>query len=1293
MEILRDTTVILSTDSADYTPFAIEEGSVIHREIGGDHYLRLKFTLAEPVHLQVGDHIEAAGGDWYLVEDAYPTYSKTTGGYTYDVQFESYECLWKNFLLKYIPDNSAKETSFVLTGAIGTHVNVVLTNLKYHGFQFGGNDFIADVSTYNVKSTTDSDGNETTEAVYALDEAECITYSSSSIYDALNAIADAFECEWWVEEECIYFGFCEKTTATTLGVEYAEGTMTLQATGGSVDFELGTNLGDVKRSESTGDYCTRLFAFGSDRNLTDYYRKELISGYTVASKGTWYSTAIVEFTLPAVEDGTAEVTTDQLAAGTLYVIKSGTAEDGVYKSYTATLSGYAIESVTRNSDGGYTVVLTVAAWELPDFASMALGFMCECTIGSQTYTDYILAAEVVSEDGAVSVSSAGVNAFTLDGIVLPESAFKSDSAINGETFYWLADGVYALTSGEEIEDADEYEITNIRISQVDTAYLTDSDVDITISGVASTRLRLPDADTGDETIECKDGYIQLTGLAEEQHVEGTATFDDIYPRTQCTVSELYTATASADDDGDGEDEEYDYYYVTSEDDFTQNFDEDWIIEGETLHIVFTSGSLNGMDFECGFDALSNGQYFHVVSNTDYGTRLPNETLHPEVGDTFVIYGWDADALEDTTLIADAEEELFEEALDYFRDCLVDPSTYECTFLPDIAYNGGDLLLYDIGQKVRLVHAGYFAEGYRDSRIMGYEIPLDIPYDNPTYIIGEKAEYSRLDALEKSIEGTAVSGATYLSSSSGSSVSISNGDKTSTTGNVYSAKYTDEHFLRKDGDTATGLTTFAAGLKVGDGTYGIDADGNATLKSVDADEVDGDTVKAGTLDVTGKSTLEGDASVGGDLSVTGDTTLKSGLSVAGTSDLTTLNVSKDASVSGDLSVSGDTDLQAVTSESITNEGTITTKNLTVTGTAHFFELVIDKVKSAGGAVMLTPADGFTVVGITETDGGWKLYFLAEDGDGNAITNMWVAGDQALCMNFNEAAAGSTSEVSNTYWWRLVTDVSEEAEEVELTIGEETEEVELTIGEETATYKCHWIEVSSTDYDGDSTPSVGDEVVMCGNRSEEERQTAIYISAYTSLDDGLTAPLYAHYIGIDDFSLSSHRQTYMDKTGAHFVGDFSVSSGTTLEEYITETVGDYTPYVDSETGTLWVYKDGEWVDTGVPDAEHLTRVIKIEQALGGFMYVDETETITLSVWDYIGLNEYTDDYTFTIERDSGDDSSDAVWNTAFAAKYDGGTTFELTFSDLNFTDGSRTTKFWVTAVENSSGEELEEEVIEY
>ena len=70
--------------------------------------------------------------------------------------------------------------------------------------------------------------------------------------------------------------------------------------------------------------------------------------------------------------------------------------------------------------------------------------------------------------------------------------------------------------------------------------------------------------------------------------------------------------------------------------------------------------------------------------------------------------------------------------------------------------------------------------------------------------------------------------------------------------------------------------------------------------------------------------------------------------------------------------------------------IFTKNLTVTGLAHFFELIIDKIKSVGGSILLTPADGFKVERIDEVSGGYKLYWSASD-DSRAIHNMWEVND--------------------------------------------------------------------------------------------------------------------------------------------------------------------------------------------------------------------------------------------------------------------------------------------------------------
>jgi len=70
--------------------------------------------------------------------------------------------------------------------------------------------------------------------------------------------------------------------------------------------------------------------------------------------------------------------------------------------------------------------------------------------------------------------------------------------------------------------------------------------------------------------------------------------------------------------------------------------------------------------------------------------------------------------------------------------------------------------------------------------------------------------------------------------------------------------------------------------------------------------------------------------------------------------------------------------------------IFTKNLTVTGLAHFFELVIDRIKSAGGAVLFTPADGFQIESFEQSTNGYKLFWSSTDGE-KGIKNMWQVND--------------------------------------------------------------------------------------------------------------------------------------------------------------------------------------------------------------------------------------------------------------------------------------------------------------
>lgn len=101
------------------------------------------------------------------------------------------------------------------------------------------------------------------------------------------------------------------------------------------------------------------------------------------------------------------------------------------------------------------------------------------------------------------------------------------------------------------------------------------------------------------------------------------------------------------------------------------------------------------------------------------------------------------------------------------------------------------------------------------------------------------------------------------------------------------------------------------------------------------------------------------------------------------------------------------------------------NLTVTGSAHFFELIIDKIRSVGGAIMLTPGDGFELWGYNLSgENNINLWWVCDDVKGVKY-NHWKVGDQALCKSFDESIIGQSSYIGNKNWWAKVVAVNESA----------------------------------------------------------------------------------------------------------------------------------------------------------------------------------------------------------------------------------------------------------------------------
>ena len=380
-------------------------------------------------------------------------------------------------------------------------------------------------------------------------------------------------------------------------------------------------------------------------------------------------------------------------------------------------------------------------------------------------------------------------------------------------------------------------------------YRKDSGADVTKNGVVQKRLMLP-------TSTCPKGYIQDEGVSNESEaIEAVYVDEDIYPRVKCVVGSIETYTSTATDEDTGELIKTTYYRLHDSSGF--NFSTSYILEGEALHILFQSGKMNGMDFECTYS--DSEKYYEVVANEDYGRQLPDTDLHPEVSDEFVIYGWDSTKIGDTGLIDAAEKELYEAALEKIADLKIDPRTYTCKMMSDVYEKNmltpdGGYYQYDLGQKVKLINKAYFESG-RSSRVIGFDIKLDYAYDEPEYIIGEATEYSKTESLQKQIDSITYNGNSYQNgtgSGSGIYVITSTSPTPSSDSNVYSAKRSDRQFLRKnEDDTAKGKITFEKGMQAiaesfldggaQFGTFvkslfagtgaGIDKNGNAEFESV------------------------------------------------------------------------------------------------------------------------------------------------------------------------------------------------------------------------------------------------------------------------------------------------------------------------------------------------------------------------------------------------------------------------------------------------------------------------------
>jgi hypothetical protein len=596
-------------------------------------------------------------------------------------------------------------------------------------------------------------------------------------------------------------------------------------------------------------------------------------------------------------------------------------------------------------------------------------------------------------------------------------------------------------------------------------YFTGADADVTTDGVATDYLMLPNKEVDSDGFYAKDGYLENVNVVknDKQAIEGVVMFEEEYPKVESVVSSIKTYDSTVDNE-DGTKTTQTFWQVTATDSFATSFESSWIKSNLTLGIKFTSGALMGMEFDVSFKVIDKVNYFEIVANDTYGRTLPDGVMCPKVGDKFFLFNWDATKITDTDLIPTAQLSLFDRAKQYYQKTMISNSNFTCTMDGDKFYNDGTYDYHPLGEQVKLINdmfAQVDADGkhYRNSRIIGMEIPLDIPYDHPQYIVGEKAATSRLGKLEDKVDSIKVNGMQIGGTGSGNGGGVyvigMNDTTPASDSNVYSDRRSRMEFLSRlyDG-TAQGTITFQMlqkfiqGFRIGNNNeFSIDGSGNAILSSVLVNLL--------------KSLDFNEAE-------------QSGFAIKQRSD---------------------------------GKYQMLLTDLIVWGKAIFNTLLIRELSYVGGNIVLSPAAGkisYIKEVFSETTNemiGWKCYLLADDGT-TATINSFKVEDQVRCKTFN-IAPGVYENVSNKDYWRIVTKVSTENEVIT-----DAEGHELYDGK-----KFAWIQIAKENcMEGSDNPAVGDTIVLMGNRSDRSRQHLLMMET-----EGDSAPTFTMYRGINSYSL--------------------------------------------------------------------------------------------------------------------------------------------------------------------------------
>lgn len=790
-----------------------------------EDYIELHFSLLEPIFFGVGSWCVWNDKRYYITSHQQPTANITTGGYDYDLKFDAYYIAWKLRIYKSKVQN-VKETKFNYTGNAKAHLQFFVEKLKEEGFLYNDEqEYTYDIEKYRNKEKD------------ILENVKTLSFDGINFIDVLNKFASELDTEWWVRKEVIYLGKCEENEIESVDFELYKNVAEmssskseqnyatrLYAFGGTQNLPHNWNKGDAEFEVASTKTSDKTFKTKQDI-VSSYFSEKYIH------KAYDYTTAIIQNTSVSVD--TKNIINDKYVVvnaktnnislpHAIYKIVSDdsrrvypTQDGNIQNKYSFSVRGseneykilgfvhikYKITYNAKKKDGTYVNGTLVEQDKYQTFTILAL-------YGSGIKISTDLNQFELKED--VSEFKLRVQIYNVIFTNRPDDTetnlyYKGNISVENNTdlrfrisdYYNEIDTKLAFLqedgSEQNAKDAifstkptyfnfrfkdknssiptigAKFHIKNILNSKLPSYYFPSNRQDTgIIKAMAETRLCLPE------------GYIQSDNK-DTTIVEKVVTFEDIYPNIKAPITQIDKKQKDvlAEDGVTITGEKYTEYSILQSEYVYRN---DYKLpDTETLQIVFQTGSLSGLTFDVEYNETT--KWFKIKRKQfDGGLYLPSTAMHPEVGNEFILVGWDSSRIEELGLISEAQERLEKRAKNELENMTTEPSTYTCTMYSDVSYgikpnaeitdedgntlivneddinitdndtvlNSSYALNFDLGQRVILKNKAFFQNGYRESRIIGYEKYMDIPYDSPQYEVGEKAIYSKLKDLQQQI---------------------------------------------------------------------------------------------------------------------------------------------------------------------------------------------------------------------------------------------------------------------------------------------------------------------------------------------------------------------------------------------------------------------------------------------------------------------------------------------------------------------------------------------------------------